>query len=84
MAACGLTHPADLQPHHLAIRTGAAKTKPLDELQHFLPEGILLEDPQSTQYAEFWEAADPDTFAPRIDLTERRVSIDTRNTVLFT
>ncbi|EGV30833.1 Glutamate synthase (NADPH) [Thiorhodococcus drewsii AZ1] len=83
-AACGLTHPADLQPHHLAIRTGAAEAKPLDELQHFLPEGILLEDPQSTQYAEFWEAADPDTFAPRIDLTERRVSIDTRNTGLFT
>jgi glutamate synthase domain-containing protein 2 len=71
VAAAGLTHPQDLQPHHLTTRVSAAEARPMGELHTFLPENILIDAPEDTIYGAWWEAADADTFKSRIDLVER-------------
>jgi hypothetical protein len=71
VAAAGLTHPQDLQPHHLTTRISAAEARPMGELHTFLPENILIDAPQDTIYGAWWEAADAETFKSRIDLVER-------------
>jgi len=72
-AALGVTHPRDLQPHHLTTRLDAAVAKPMGQVHTFLPEGILLEAPEDTPYAAWWEAADADSFRPRIDLVQATI-----------
>ncbi|WP_241559896.1 FMN-binding glutamate synthase family protein [Solirhodobacter olei] len=74
VAAAGLTHPKDLAPHHLVHRIGVTQARTVDTIYPFLPEGILLEDPGSTIYANWWEAADADSFAPRVALEKARAS----------
>lgn len=70
VAAAGLAHPKDLQPHHLSTRINAAKMEALAKVHTFLPENILLEAPEDTMYANWWEAADADSFKPRTDLVK--------------
>jgi hypothetical protein len=72
VAAAGLKHPCDLRPDHLMHRTGPEKAESVDRILPFLPEGILRDAPDETIYADWWEAADPHSFAPRIDLVRRR------------
>jgi len=72
VAAAGLKHPCDLRPDHLMHRTGPEKAESVDRILPFLPEGILRDAPDETIYADWWEAADPHSFAPRIDLVQRR------------
>ncbi|MEZ5450850.1 MAG: glutamate synthase-related protein [Thiolinea sp.] len=72
VAAAGFKHPTDLQPHHLMHRTGPEKAVPMDRIQTFLPEGILLEAPQDTLYADWWQAARADSFRPALDVTRLR------------
>ena len=74
VAAAGLTHPRDLQPHHVQRRISAAKSLPLDHIWEFLPPEILLDAPEETAYARWWEAADAHDFKPRCDLGYQRVS----------
>ncbi|WP_102222994.1 FMN-binding glutamate synthase family protein [Acidimangrovimonas sediminis] len=76
VAAAGVTHPTDLQPHHIVHRVGVTQAKPIDTIYPFLPEGILLEAPEDTIYADWWRAADPDSFAPRIVLERARESTE--------
>jgi glutamate synthase domain-containing protein 2 len=68
VAAAGLRHPNELRPHHLATRASAVEAKVLSELKTFLAEGILLDAPEETPYASWWQAADADSFRPRGDL----------------
>jgi glutamate synthase domain-containing protein 2 len=75
VAAAGLTHPQDLQPHHLTTRISAAEAKPMGTLHTFLPENILIDAPGETVYAAWWEAADADTFEPQVDLVDRITEI---------
>jgi len=72
VAAAGLEHPGDLQPHHVHHRIGASKSLPLDQIWDFLPENALLDAPQETLYASWWEAADPHSFRPRVALDSVR------------
>lgn len=72
IAAAGLTHPTDLQPHHLMHRVGPEKAETMDRIFAFLPEGALLDAPEETMYADWWHAASADTFAPVTDLNEVR------------
>jgi len=74
VAAAGLEHPRDLQPHYLMQHVGAAGVKEIDRIYDFLPENALIDAPEDTMYAEWWKAADPDTFEPRIDLVTERCS----------
>jgi glutamate synthase domain-containing protein 2 len=74
VAATGLKHPRDLQPHHIMHRAGPEKAVTMDRIHTFLPEGILLEEPGETIYADWWAAARTDSFRPAVDLVERRAS----------
>lgn len=65
VAATGLEHPRDLRPHHIHHRISASKSLPLDHIWEFLPENILVDAPQETTYAPWWNAANPHSFRPR-------------------
>lgn len=65
VAAAGLDHPGELHPHHLFHRRSATELVSLDKMYPFLAANSLLDDPQATPYAEWWRAADPDSFQPR-------------------
>jgi hypothetical protein len=53
-------------------RTGPEKALPMDRIHTFLPEGILLDAPEDTIYANWWKAARVDSFRPAIDLVSTR------------
>lgn len=74
VAAAGLTHPSELQPHHIVHRVGVTQARTIDTVYPFLPEGILLDAPEETEYADWWNAADPDSFTARIPLEKARES----------
>lgn len=65
IAAAGLDHPHELHPHHMFFRRSATELVPLDKMFTFLSPNSLLDDPDATPYAEWWHAADPDSFKPR-------------------
>lgn len=65
VAAAGLEHPNDLRPHHLYHRVGPNAVATMEHIQPFLEPNQLLDDPDSTPYAEWWSAASADSFAPR-------------------
>lgn len=75
VAAVGLKHPGELRPHHLMHRTGPEKAVSMDRIHCFLPEGALLDAPEDTVYADWWEAAQIDSFNPATDLTSSRASL---------
>ena len=74
VAAAGLKHPRELEAHHLMHRDGPEKAVPMDRIQTLLPEGILLDAPDETIYADWWKAARSDSFRPAIDLVSKRAS----------
>ena len=73
-AAAVFKHPGDLQPHHLMHRVGPEKALPMDRVQTFLPNGILLEAPEETVYADWWAASQAESFRPAIDLVPARAT----------
>ncbi len=75
VAAAGLVHPRDLQPHYLMQHAGAAGAKEIDRIYDFLPKNVLLDAPEDTIYAEWWKAANPDSFKPSIDLVTERAEV---------
>ncbi|MCP5345369.1 MAG: FMN-binding glutamate synthase family protein [Pseudomonadales bacterium] len=78
VAAAGLTHPRDLQPHHLIHRIGATRASAIDRIYNFIPDKALLDAPEETHYADWWKAADPDSFKPQIDLVAARAVGESR------
>jgi len=72
VAAAGLTHPGELQPHHVYHRVSANQSLPIDRIWQFLPDNALLEVPEETPYAHWWRAADADSFQPAIQLDRVR------------
>ncbi|TCT39865.1 FMN-binding glutamate synthase family protein [Martelella mediterranea] len=74
VASAGFNHPQDLQPHHIMHRVGTHDAVPLDTLHSFLPENILIDEPDSTMYAHWWRAASSDSFRPVEDLVKLRAS----------
>jgi glutamate synthase domain-containing protein 2 len=74
VAAAGFKHPTDLRPHHIMHRTGSERAEPMDRIHTFLPEGILLDAPEDTIYADWWAAARAESFMPAVDLAQRRSS----------
>jgi len=75
VASAGLKHPTDLQPHHIVHRIGVTQGRTIDKIYPFLPVGILNDDPDSTDYADWWHAADPDSFHAKTDLVRDRTSL---------
>lgn len=72
VAAAGFNHPQDLEPHHIMHRTGPESSAPMDEVHQFLPKGILLEAADETIYANWWAAAQANSFLPATDLVSMR------------
>ncbi|MCB2052286.1 MAG: FMN-binding glutamate synthase family protein, partial [Novosphingobium sp.] len=72
VAAAGFAHPRDLEPHHIMHRTGTEKAARMDRIHTFLPNGILLDAPDDTIYADWWAAARADSFRPATDLAAVR------------
>ena len=75
VAAAGLEHPRELRPHHVYHRVSVSRSRPLDRIWEFLPEGALLDEPGKTSYAFWWRAADPESFKPRLDLSVVRNTV---------
>jgi glutamate synthase domain-containing protein 2 len=66
LAAAGLHHPDDLQPHHLVHRYGSSRVKPFDQAHDFLTEGELVNGTSTADYyRRNWDMAVPDRFTPR-------------------
>ena len=71
VAAMGLEHPSQIRPHHLHERTNATESNSIDHIYPFLKEGVLLTSPESTPYANYWAAANADSFAAQSRVTKR-------------
>jgi glutamate synthase domain-containing protein 2 len=64
LAAAGLEHPDELQPHHLARRVSATEIKLFSELHEFLDPGSLLDGRVAKgMYADNWRRASAETFS---------------------
>jgi len=65
LAAAGLTHPDQLQPHHMVRRVSLTEVKPFADLHTFLEPGVLL-DGRSPDgfYNVMWSRASADVFDP--------------------
>jgi len=65
LAAAGLTHPDQLQPHHMVRRVSLTEVKPFADLHTFLEPGVLL-DGRSPDgfYNVMWSRASADAFDP--------------------
>ena len=64
VAACGLEHPAQLRPWHIARRDGRAGVETLDHVYPFLATGELLAGSDHPDYRSAWAAARADSFRP--------------------
>ena len=62
VVAMGLQTPWDIAPHDMRERVNGARSDSIDRIYSFVPEGILLDDPDSTKLARHWNAASADTF----------------------
>ena len=78
-AAAGLSHPRDLQPHHLMHRVGPEAAETMDRIHPFLPENILREAPEDTLYGDWWKAAQAGSFTPATDLVAHRATSNRRS-----
>jgi glutamate synthase domain-containing protein 2 len=72
VAAAGLSHPSELMPRHVWRRVNPIEVKTMDRIYPFLAPGALVEVPDETPYADYWRAADPHSFSPRIDVGPQR------------
>jgi glutamate synthase domain-containing protein 2 len=63
LAAAGLSHPDDLQPHHLSRRVSATEIRQFDQLHTFLKPRQLLDGTcESGFYAQNWARASAEAF----------------------
>lgn len=74
VAAAGLSHPSELEPHHIWHRLTPVEAKPLDRLYPFLEAGELLDAPDMTTYAAEWAAATHDSFTQRSAVGPKRAA----------
>ncbi len=65
VAAAGLSHPSELQPHHIWHRLTPVEAKPLDRLYPFLARGILLDAPQGNRLCRRMGCREPGQLRPR-------------------
>lgn len=75
VAAAGLHHPSEFEPHHLHHRTNTVEIRTIDRLFPYLRENELIDDPDGSPYATWWRAADPDSFAPQTNIAGDRLAV---------
>jgi hypothetical protein len=65
VGSAGLTHPAELRPHHIVRRVSQNEVRLVSNLIKFLKPGDLLENrAEHPVYATFWKMADAHSFKP--------------------
>jgi hypothetical protein len=63
LAAAGLSHPDELQPHHLAHRISSTEVRQFDQLHSYLETGELLTGQcQHPYFRDNWARARADSF----------------------
>jgi len=62
VVAMGLRDPWGISFRDLIMRIDSVKAGPMSEVYQFLEPGQLLADPDSTQFAQLWRKAQPDSF----------------------
>ena len=62
LGAAGLSHPDELQPHHIQRRVSPTEVKDYARIYHQLEPGQLLSSPPPESLAEAWAAAGTDRF----------------------
>lgn len=63
VAAMGLSHPSEINPHHIWRRTSSERILSFHELYPPLKPSELIEGCDNPRFAKPWRLADPDTFA---------------------
>ncbi len=64
VAAMGLRHPGQIQPHHISRRMSGERIATFAELFPTLAPGELLEGTDNDYFAELWPMASSQSFAP--------------------
>jgi glutamate synthase domain-containing protein 2 len=65
IAAAGLSHPRDLHPSHVLLRTRAGEVRSLDQVYGFLEPGELVNGGGPLWLRRAWKAASADSFMGR-------------------
>ncbi len=63
IAAAGLSHPDELEAHHILRRVGPDMVAPLDKAVHFMAPGELLAGTDDPHFRQYWALAQADSFA---------------------
>ncbi|UNG17404.1 FMN-binding glutamate synthase family protein [Stutzerimonas zhaodongensis] len=72
LAAAGLSHPAELGPHHLIRRVSSTEIKLFSQLYYFVQPGALLRPKIDSEFfARIWSMAQADSFEAMPQKTER-------------
>ena len=66
VVACGLETPDEFTPHHLRQWKNNAEMVPWSRIVNEVEEGRLLSEPDATPFADYWRAANPDSFKPSL------------------
>ncbi|WP_293882418.1 FMN-binding glutamate synthase family protein [Sphingomonas sp.] len=67
LAAAGLTHPDELEPHHLVHRISTTEVRQFDQVHHFLKDGQLVRGETELPYfRDNWARARADSFAEAV------------------
>lgn len=70
LAAAGLTHPDNLQPHHLVHRVNSTEIRQFDRMHYFAQSNDLIDGgTASTFYMDNWNRARAESFAPGTAVT---------------
>ncbi len=64
IAAMGLDHTNELQPHHVVRRVDYSRALSLDEIYDFVDEGQLVEGTAPSRFQGFWNQASAQSFRP--------------------
>lgn len=68
LAAAGLTHPDELQPHHLVHRVNSTEIRQFDRMHYFAqPHDLVDGGAASGFYLDNWKRAQAESFAPRAE-----------------
>ena len=65
VVAAGLNSPDEFTPDGLRQRINAAEMRSIDEIYPFVQPGELLDGARDPRLANWWNAADPASFARR-------------------
>jgi len=72
LAAAGLSHPAELGPHHLIRRISDTEIKLFSQLYYFVQPGALLRERIDSEFfARIWSMAQADSFEAMPQKTDR-------------